>query len=238
MLTTCTLLVVWVILGGIAGVIGIPYTLIVGDIGLLYRVVMKIMRLGLRLGRVRVEVSGLENVPVGRSCIFMCNHVSNLDPPVVLPILPGRSSVLLKKELMSIPIMGRAMRMANFVPVERGSRRDAAAASVAAAAKALAAGLHILVFPEGTRSLDGRLSGFKKGPFFLAEQTGAPIVPVAVSGTREMLGKGTWRVTPGIAVVRLLPAIEAGQYGSREEMMRAVKGAIAGALPDGMRPVD
>lgn len=237
MLTSLTLVVVWVVLGGMAGIIGIPYTLIVGDISLLYRIVMKIMRLGLRLGRVRVEVRGLENVPIGRSCIFMCNHVSNLDPPVVLPILPGRSSVLLKKELMNIPILGTAMRMANFVPVERGSRRDAAAASVAAAGKALTAGLHILVFPEGTRSPDGRLSAFKKGPFFLAEQTGAPIVPVAVSGTREMLRKGSWQVTPGVARVELLAAIEAGQYGSREEMMRAVKSAIAEALPEGMKPL-
>ncbi len=127
----------------------------------------------------------------------MSNHVSNLDPPVVLPLLPGRSSVLLKKELMSIPILGRAMRMGKFVPVERGSRREAAKASVAAAADALRSGLHILVYPEGTRSLDGRLSTFKKGPFYLAQETQAPIVPIAISGTQTMMRKGSSAITPG-----------------------------------------
>ena len=85
---------------------------------------------------------------------------------------------------MRIPILGTAMRMGKFVPVERGARREAAQASVAAAADALHSGLNILVFPEGTRSKDGRLAAFKKGPFFLAQQTQAPIVPIALSGTQ------------------------------------------------------
>jgi 1-acyl-sn-glycerol-3-phosphate acyltransferase len=149
MFATFKLLLVWVPLGSLAGIVGIPYTLVVGDISLLYRVTMWIIRTGLRAGGIRVEVVGRERVPNGQSVIFLCNHVSNLDPPVVLPALPGRCSVLLKKELMSIPILGRAMRMAQFVPVERGSRRDAAQASVSAAAAALRAGLNMLVFPEG-----------------------------------------------------------------------------------------
>jgi 1-acyl-sn-glycerol-3-phosphate acyltransferase len=108
--------------------------------------------------------------------------------------LPGRSSVLLKKELMKIPIVGTAMRMAKFVPVERGQNVEAAKASIAAAGDALRSGLHILVYPEGTRSKDGRLSAFKKGPFFLAEETKAPIVPIAISGTQSMMRKGSARL--------------------------------------------
>src|SRR6202453_1325218 len=172
-------------LGPIAGIIGIPFTVLVGDITRLYRVAMWITNAGVRAAGIKIDIGGFENIPPGRSCIFMSNHVSNLDPPVTIPLLPGRSSVLLKKELMNIPILGRAMRMAKFVPVERGSRRDAAQASVAAAADALRSGLHMLVYPEGTRSLDGRLSAFKKGPFFLAQETKAPIIPVAVSGTQS-----------------------------------------------------
>ena len=137
-------------------------------------------RTGVRVAGIRTIITGLEEVPAGHSCIFVCNHVSNLDPPVILPALPGRSSVLLKRELMRIPILGTAMRMAKFIPVDRGHRRDAAQASVAAASEALGSGLHIVVFPEGTRSLDGRLSNFKKGPFFLAKQTGAYVIPVAI----------------------------------------------------------
>jgi len=156
---------------------------------------------------------------------------------VVLPLLPGRSSVLLKKELMKIPLLGTAMRMAKFVPVERSSSREAAQRSVNAAAEALRLGLHILVFPEGTRSLTGRLSNFKKGPFFLARETGAPIVPVAVVGTRRMMRKGSFAVYPGSARVELLPVIQPGDYATREELMAAVRAALADALPDEMKPI-
>ena len=95
MFATFKLLLIWVPLGLVAGILGIPYTLVVGDISLLYRAAMWIIRTGLRVGGIQVEVVGRERVPVGRSVIFLCNHVSNLDPPVVLPVLPGRCSVLL-----------------------------------------------------------------------------------------------------------------------------------------------
>jgi 1-acyl-sn-glycerol-3-phosphate acyltransferase len=156
---------------------------------------------------------------------------------VVIPMLPGRSSVLLKKELMSIPILGTAMRLAQFVPVERGSRRDAAKASVEAAADALRSGLSILVFPEGTRSLNGRLAAFKKGPFFLAEQTGALIVPIAISGTERMMAKGSIWIKPGVARVQTLEAIDSKAYATREELMAAVHTALADALPAEMKPL-
>jgi 1-acyl-sn-glycerol-3-phosphate acyltransferase len=238
MFATFKLAFVFLALGLPAGILGIPYSFLIGDIGPLYRVAMWIIITGLRAAGVKVEIIGLGHVPAGRSCIFMCNHVSNLDPPVVLPLLPGRSSVLLKKELMSIPVLGLAMRMAKFVPVERGSRRDAAQASVAAAGDALRSGLHILVFPEGTRSRDGRLSGFKKGPFFLAQQTQATIIPIAVSGTQELMRKGSNFIAPGLARIEVLPPIEPGSYETREKLMQAVRKAIADALPPEMRPED
>jgi len=197
---------------------------------------MLIVKTGVRAGGIKVEVSGLENIPAGRSCIFMSNHVSNLDPPVELPFLPGRCSVLLKKELMSIPILGHAMRLGKFVPVARGHRRDAAQASVEAAADALRSGLHILVYPEGTRSLDGRLSTFKKGPFFLAQQTQAPIIPIALSGTQTMMGKGSYAITPGVARIHVLPAVDPSLYETREQLMAAVRSEIANALPLEMQP--
>ncbi len=236
MFATIKLLAVYLTFGPVVGLLGIPYTLMVGDISLLYRVAMWIVANGLKAGGIRVQVSGKGQLPAGRACIFMCNHVSNLDPPVVIAVLPGRCSVLLKKELMSIPILGTAMRMADFIPVERGARRDAAKASVAAAAKAIDGGLHILVFPEGTRSVDGRLKSFKKGPFFLAQQTGAPIVPVAISGTERMMGKGSVWIKPGMARVEMLAPIDPRVYASREELMAAVYSALAGALPESMQP--
>jgi 1-acyl-sn-glycerol-3-phosphate acyltransferase len=238
MFATLKLIFVYLTLGPIAGIVGIPYTLLVGDITRLYRAAMRVTNLGVRAAGIKIDIGGFENIPAGRSCIFMSNHVSNLDPPVTIPLLPGRSSVLLKKELMSIPMLGRAMRMAKFVPVERGSRRDTAQATVAAAVDALRSGLHILVYPEGTRSLNGRLSTFKKGPFFLAMETKAPIIPVVVSGTQTMMKKGSSAITPGVARVRLLPVIESSDYATREDLMRAVRNAIAEALPPEMKPAD
>jgi len=229
------MLFVYGVFGGAAGILGVPYSFVVGDIAPLYRLAMRIMRAGVVAGGIRVEVVGRENLPVDRACIFMSNHVSNLDPPVLMPSLPGRSSILLKKSLMGIPILGTAMRMAKFVPVERGHNVEAAKASIAAAAGALRSGLNIIVFPEGTRSKDGRLAAFKKGPFFLAEDTKAPIVPIAISGTQHMMRKGSFSIAPGVARVEFLRAIEPGDYASREELMAAVRGAIDAALPAEMK---
>jgi len=150
---------------------------------------------------------------------------------VLLPVIPGMASVFLKKSLMKIPLLGTAMRMGKYVPVSRGHSREEAERSVAAAKDALRSGLHIAVFPEGTRSPDGKLLPFKKGAFFLAAETGAPMIPVVIQGTREMMPKGTLKITkPGMAVVRFLPAIEPADYATREELMMAVRGAMERAL--------
>lgn len=238
MFATIKLLFVYISLGLPAGLIFIPWTLLVSDVSRLYKIAMWITNAGVRAAGIRIDVTGYENVPPGRACIFMSNHVSNLDPPVTLPLVPGRASVLLKKELMSIPILGRAMKLGRFIPVERGSRRDAAQASVAAAAVALSEGLHIFVYPEGTRSLDGRLSTFKKGPFFLAQQTKAPIIPVAVSGTQTMMRKGSSAITPGLARLQFLAPIDPTLYATREALMNAVRDSIAAALPPEMKPTN
>ena len=106
-----------------------------------------------------------------------------------------------------------------------------------AAGEALRDGLNILVFPEGTRSRDGRLQAFKKGPFYLAMETGAPVVPVAISGTEKMMRKGSAAIVPGVARVQVLPVIESSGFGTREDLLRAVRAEIAEALPEEMRPL-
>ena len=227
---------VYLTLGGLAGVIGIPYSMVVGNVKWLYRVVMGILRAGVRAAGITVDVAGVENVPAGVACIFLPNHVSNLDPPVIFPVLPGQSSVLLKKELMRIPLLGTAMRLGKFVPVERGNVREAAQRSVADAAAALRSGLHILIFAEGTRSKDGRLAAFKRGPFFLAKETGAPIVPLVITGTEKMMRKHSAAIYPGVAKVEFLPAIYPGDFATREELAVAVRAAMVAALPVEMRP--
>lgn len=231
------MLSVYVVLGGLAGVIGIPYSLIVGNVRLLYRIGMAIARMGVRAAGIQVEIEGLSNVPADTNCIFLANHVSNLDPPILFPAIPGQGAVMLKRELMGIPLLGTAMRMANFVPVGRRRSRGAAQASVSAAAAAVRSGMHFLIFPEGTRSRTGRLGSFKNGPFYLAMETGAPVIPVAISGTQTLMPKNSMRIKAGVARVQMLPAIWPANFDNREELMCAVRDAIADALPQEMKPI-
>jgi len=222
-------------LGAPAGMILCGWCLVTGDIMPCYMVACAIVRVGLWVAGVRVVVEGLETVPAHTACIFMANHVSNLDPPVLIPVLPGRTAVFLKRSLMKIPVLGYAMRLANFIPVDRAGSVQTAQENVRLARKVIEAGIHITTFVEGTRSKDGRLLPFKKGPFFLAMETGAPCVPVSISGTEGMMGKGSNLIRPGTArVVFHAPVYPAG-VGSREELMAAVRGAVASGLPDWMR---
>jgi 1-acyl-sn-glycerol-3-phosphate acyltransferase len=137
---------------------------------------------------------------------------------------------------MKIPLLGTAMRMGRFVPVSRGGSREEAAQSVAAAAEALRCGLNIFIFPEGTRSPDGRLLPFKKGAFFLAAETGAPMVPIVIRGTAAMMRKGSLKVYPkagnarGEVVVEFLPVVRPVQFASKEALMGAVRERMQTAL--------
>ena len=223
------MLFVFVLLGGPAAALGIPWSALRGNFDTMYRWAMATMRLGVRAAGVRVRVIGHENVPSVPS-IIMSNHVSNLDPPILLPAIPGKASVMLKKSLMTIPLLGTAMRMGKFVPVARGRSREDAMRSVAAAADALRAGLHLMVFPEGTRSPDGQLLPFRKGAFFLSMETGAPVVPVVIHGTARMMERGSLRLHPGEATVEYLPARYPGNFGNREAFMEAVRDDMQRAL--------
>lgn len=237
MFATLKMFFVCVGLGVPAGVIGLPWTLLRGDISLLYRWGTRIALAGVAAAGIRIVQTGMENIPAGQPCLFFCNHVSNLDPPIVIPSIPGRTSVMLKKELMSIPLLGPAMRLGRFVPVERENRAGAVRA-IRAASDAIESGLHMVVFVEGTRSRTGRLLPFKKGPFHLAQHTGVPIVPMVVVGTESMLEKGSWSIHPGVAQIRYLEAMDPKAYASREELMQAVRQRMIDALPEHMRPLE
>jgi 1-acyl-sn-glycerol-3-phosphate acyltransferase len=172
----------------------------------------------------------LDNIRRGKQYIFLSNHVSNLDPPVLMPAIPGQVSIFLKASLMKIPLLGTGMRLGKFIPVTRGGSREDAQRSVDAAADALRSGLHVMIFPEGTRSPDGHLQPFKKGAFFLAEQTLTPIIPVVIHGTERLMPKGTWRIQPGNVTVRFLPPVYPQDFASREELMEAVREAMEAEL--------
>jgi 1-acyl-sn-glycerol-3-phosphate acyltransferase len=230
MFAALKMLFVFVVLGAPAALVGIPLSALSKNFSTMYKWGMAVLRLGVRAGGIHVRVEGLENVPVGASCIFLSNHVSNLDPPILLPALPGMNSVFLKKSLMKIPLLGTAMRMGKFVPVTRGGSREEAAQSVAAAADALRSGLNIFIFPEGTRSKDGNMLPFKKGAFFLAAETLAPMVPIIITGTAQMMRKGSLKIYPREALVRFLPVVRPTDYDTKEDLMDAVRSKMEAAL--------
>ena len=233
MLSSLTMVITYVVLALPAAAIGIPWALISGKIDLLYRWSMWIMRTGLKLARIRVQVVGREHVPA-RPCIFMANHVSNLDPPILLPTLPFRTAFFIKRSLIKIPVLGLGMRLGDFIPVDRDGRLESARESVQVANRVLASGVNISTFPEGTRSRSGKLLPFKKGAFFLAMESGAPVVPISIWGSEHMMTKGSLRIKPGTAHLTFHPPLYPQQFATREQLMAAVRGAIASGLPQWM----
>jgi 1-acyl-sn-glycerol-3-phosphate acyltransferase len=214
----------------------ILWSLITRSPDFMYEVTMKGVRSGLRITGVRVLVEGLENIPPG-VCIFAANHVSNMDPLAFVPAIPRRVSLLVKKEVFRIPILSKAMRLAKLIPVDRADR-EAAASSVDIAVRYLREGLSFAVYPEGTRSRDGRLLPFKKGTFVMAIEAGVPVVPVSIAGAQLLMRKGDWTVQPGKVTVRFGKAVDGSKYTMerRSELLARVEGLVAAGLPEDQRP--
>ena len=213
----------------------IPFTLLSGNVGPLYAAGSWIARVAMRVAGIRIRIDGLENIPPDCACIFMANHVSNLDAPALMSHLPGRTVVFLKRSLLKLPIVGYAFKLANFIPVGRIGSTKSAQEAVADAKRVLASGLHITSFVEGGRSLDGRMQPFKKGAFYLAKDSGAPCVPVSIYGTEKIIPWGSNRIHPGVAHIVFHPPIDPADYATRDDLSEAVRAAIASGLPEWMR---
>jgi 1-acyl-sn-glycerol-3-phosphate acyltransferase len=187
---------------------------------------------------VKVRVKGLERIPAG-VCLFAANHTSSADAPAVVGAIPRRIAILLKESLFKWPIVGQAFWSGHFIPVNR-SARDSALASVEKATEALKAGQSFLIYPEGTRSPDGRLQEFKKGAVMMAIKAGVPIVPMACSGAHRIMEKHSLVIHPGEIVVEFLEPIDASKYSleERDILNERVRIAMAAALPPDQRPLD
>src|ERR1700676_3810736 len=231
MIRTIVMLIFWALAAPVAAIIGFPATFLMGDVRVLYRLFMWGAWAGVWITGVRVETVGLDQLDQSRSYIFMTNHVSNLDPPIQIPLIPKRTSVMVKKELFKVPILGRAMRMGLLVPVDRGNR-DAAIEAVRAAKEVVEQGLNMTIYVEGRRSFDGKLLPFKKGPFYLAMECGVPVVPITIVGTHEVMPKGRFGIKPGTVTGKFPPPIEPQDFGSRECLMEKVRAVIDSGLPE------
>jgi len=156
---------------------------------------------------IRVHFEGLEHTRAAPALLFMANHESVLDIPVVALAMPDSLRFIAKHSIQWIPFFGWAMKASGgCIFVDRGNR-EKAVVSLQLAAERIREGHCVLVFPEGTRSRDGRLGEFKKGPFHLAAEARVPIVPVAIQGTRELMPKRSLRIYAGDVRVRFGPPI-------------------------------
>ena len=217
---------VYVLIAGPIGLlIGVPFR----SKGILYFLGHLGVGMALGLAGIRYRVHGREHIPRKRAVVFCSNHESNVDPPVLFEALHRRLHVLFKAELKKLPILGAVMVAGGFVAVER-EKREASMASIEEAAQSIRDGNSFLIFPEGTRSRTSELLPFKKGGFIMAIKAQAPIVPVAVSGGREAMRKGSWFVRPVMVDVRIGEPVEtAGMtLEDRDTLIEIVRGRIEG----------
>jgi len=203
----------------------------------LYFTALKGVLFFVRAVGVRIKVVGRERIPAG-TVIFAANHTSSADAPAVVGAIPRRIAILLKKSLFEWPIVGQAFHLAHFIPVER-TVRESAIGSLEKATEAIKAGQSFLIYPEGTRSPDGRLQEFKKGTAVMAIKAEVPLVPVACSNAHRIMKKRELKIYPGEILVEFLAPINSTEYTleQRDELNQRLHDELAAGLPEDQRPL-
>jgi 1-acyl-sn-glycerol-3-phosphate acyltransferase len=188
------------------------------------------------VSRVRVTVYGAEKLDPARSYIYMPNHQSNADIPLLLGRLPVQFRWLAKAELFKIPLFGRAMRGVGYISIDRSNRKSAFQ-SLARAADTIRNGTSVLIFPEGTRSREGQILPFKKGGFVLAVDAGVPIVPIVIHGTRGIIPKGHFLIRPAPVRMQILDPVETADYTrkTKDDLLERVRSILTTTFDNGPR---
>lgn len=185
---------------------------------------------------IKVTVKGLSNITPTKSYIFMPNHVSNFDIPVLLAHLLVQFRWLAKAELFKIPVFGYAMQRAGYISIDRTDRASAIK-SLRKAGKMIGNGVSVLIFPEGTRSYDNTIQPFKKGGFVLAVEAGVPIVPVIIHGTWPIMSKNKLRIKSGEVVLEVAKPIDTSNYTlqTKDNLMEKVRTVIIDSFEQGKK---
>ena len=215
----------------IAGAVGLVATWITGSPRPLYTIAFPVARLLLRVAGIQLRVTGLDRLDPETTYIFVANHASNVDPPLAFLAIGRNIRALAKAAVFKLPVFGAVLRAARFPPVHRDDRERGIRA-VDMAAEALRNGHDFLVFAEGTRSKDGRLQAFKKGPFVMAIKAQVAVAPMAIRGTHRIQPKGNLAIMPGVAEIEFLSPIPTRglDFGDRNDLRDRTHDAVARAL--------
>jgi len=190
------------------------------------------MRLGPKILGIRVEVTGVDAVEENKSYIFMSNHLSFLDGPLLYSVIPQPIRVILKKEIFRIPFIGFGMKQVGFVPVDRKGIRGGKKSIDHAVRLMKEKGYSFLIFPEGTRSRNGKLQEFRRGGFFLALASQSAIVPISIQGTYELMPKGSFFVKKGKIKVSFHPPVSV--RGSHKEDLPVLLEKVRSVIRSGL----
>lgn len=191
-----------------------------------------VVRLGLKILAVRIDVIGSPFSAAEEPCIYMSNHLSYLDGPIIISRFLRPTRAIVKGELFRIPILGTAMRCVNFVAVDRSGKKRGVVSIARAVAQIAEHGDSFLVFPEGTRSPDGRLQRFRRGGFYLAVNSRTRIVPISIEGSFELMPKGSSRVKKGRVSVRFHNPVPV--HGLSEDDVPALIEKVRGIIWSGL----
>lgn len=183
---------------------------------------------------VKVELEGVENLKDIETCVFVANHQSHFDIPSIFANLPKQVRMVAKEELVKIPIFGTCIKRAGHITINRSNRREAIKSMRNAEQRMREDKICPYIFAEGTRSLDGSLLPFKKGAFVLAASTKAPIVPMAIWGSKDILPKGALQIHSGKVKIRILKPIQAEKMKefTKEQVMDLTRNKIKLALQE------
>lgn len=185
---------------------------------------------------VKVTVKGLPNIDPAGSYIYMSNHLSNFDIPILMSYLPVQFRWLAKAELFRIPLFGYAMKRAGYISIDRSDRKSAIQ-SLNKAAKIIRNGVSVVIFPEGTRSQNNNIQPFKKGGFFLAIDSGVHIVPIIIHAAWSIMPKKQFLVKPGNVVLEITSPIESSDYTreTRDDLMEKIRNVIMESFEKGKK---
>jgi 1-acyl-sn-glycerol-3-phosphate acyltransferase len=218
----------------VTGLVGMLLATVFGWTGLLYIFGHGGVYLGLWLCGIRFKVAGTDNLPLDRAAVYCSNHESNVDPPILFTALHPRMHILYKHEIDQIPVLARAFRMGGFIPIDRRNK-ESAMRSIEKGAKSIRDGSSFLIFPEGTRSRTGEMLPFKKGGFVMAIKAGAPIVPIAISGGRDAMQRGSSIIRPVRITIRVGQPVETAgvSLDDRDLLIETVRARIQELLAHG-----